>query len=140
MNIHLLSTNKMPSLHRVRQNQNTSTRKRPRDSVTPSSVPGTRLTLRQRVDILTLRNDAGWGYTRISTSLNIPRSTVRRTIQHPEMPEKPRGRVPNLNNPKRQGLIRRATADVPITDIAAIEGMDACRRMLRAAFEKGEIH
>ncbi|KAF1967760.1 hypothetical protein BU23DRAFT_375150, partial [Bimuria novae-zelandiae CBS 107.79] len=100
-----------------------------------------RLSYRQRVEILTLRTYAGWGYTRISTSLQIPRSTVRRTILHPETPRHPRGRPPILDTPKRQRLVRRATIDafhrrLPYTDIAFLEGINACRRTLVHAFEK----
>ncbi|RMZ68330.1 hypothetical protein GMOD_00009942 [Pyrenophora seminiperda CCB06] len=47
------------------------------------------LTYRQRIEILTLRNYAGWSYTQISNILTIPRSTVRRVISLPETPKKP---------------------------------------------------
>lgn len=123
----------MPSLHRHRV--------RPRDAPRSSGDAGSRLTYRQRVEILTLRNFAGWGYTRISSSLNLPRSTVRYTISHPETPQKPRGRPPLLDTPIRKRLITRATINgyhrrLCFLEITELEGIQACKRTLVAAFKK----
>ena len=124
----------MPNIHR-------QPRKRARDAPQSSETAGQRLTYSQRVEILTLHSYAGWGYTLISSTLNIPRSTVRRTISHPRTPQKPQGRRPLLDTPKRQRLVRRATIDgyhrrLSYPEIAALEGLQACRRTLTAAFEK----
>ncbi|KAF1938916.1 hypothetical protein EJ02DRAFT_382759, partial [Clathrospora elynae] len=86
----------MPSLHCHR------VRKRPRDAPKPKQNPNldkenldgassSCLTYRQRIEILTLSNYAGWNPNQISSTLNIAWSTVWYTIKKPETPEKPRG-------------------------------------------------
>lgn len=84
----------MPSLHRIRARDS---QQRPEGS--------SKLSDRQRIEILTLRNYAGWSYTQISDALSIPRSTVRRIISLSETPKKPQGRLLLLDAPKRQHLI-----------------------------------
>ena len=120
----------MPSLHRIRDR---NSQQRPEGS--------TRLSYRQRIEILTLRNYAGWSYTQISSALTIPRSTVRRTISLPETPKKPQGRPPILDTIKRQRLVKRATIDayhrrLSFPLVAELEGIQACKRTLLKAFEK----
>jgi hypothetical protein len=123
----------MPSKHRIR-------RKRARDAPKPNS-DGSRLTHDQRIRIRTLYFDSGWGYTAISNCTKIDRSAVRRAIKSFITPQKPRGRPPIIDTPKRQRLIKRATIDgyhrrLGYVQIATIEGIQACRRTLKAAFIK----
>ena len=94
----------MSNTHRIRA------RDRQQVSAQQQQPPG-RLSYRQRIEILTLRNYAGWSHTQISTTLSIARSTVRRTITLPETPKKPQGRPSILDTPLRQRLIQRATVD-----------------------------
>jgi transposase len=120
----------MPSLHRTRDASKQS-----------NSSGNSRLSYRQRIEILTLHNYAGWSHTHISSTLSIPRSTVRRTIAIPETPKKPQGRPPILNTPIRKRLIQRATIDgyhrkLAYLEIAALEEISACKRTLQKAFEK----
>ena len=115
--------------------------RRTRDAATQSATASGRLTYRQRIEILTLYNYAQWGYTHISQTLNIPRSTVRYTVSHPNTPQRPQGRPLLIDTPKRQRLIARATADgyhrrLNLLHIAELENISACRRTLAAAFEK----
>ncbi|KAF1941714.1 hypothetical protein EJ02DRAFT_303447, partial [Clathrospora elynae] len=83
----------------------------------------------------------GWSYTQISSTLSIPRSTIRLTISQPETPKKPQGRPPILDTPMRKRLIQRATIDgyhrrLCYLQVAELEGIQACQRTLAKAFEK----
>ena len=120
----------MPSLHR--------TRTRDAPGIRESTC---RISYRERVEILSLRNYSMWSYTQISTKLSIPRSTVRRIIQNPQTPRKPQGRLPLLNTPLRQRLVKRATIDgyyrrLCLLEVAQLENIDTYRRTLVEAFKK----
>lgn len=108
-----------------------------------SSRPrGTRLTHKERVEILTLFNLANWNKTQIARKLQLPLSTVRACISAGiTTPPTQHGRPILLTTQKRRRLVARATTDafhrrMPVEEIAQIEGIQACRRTLLSAFEK----
>ena len=76
-----------------------------------------------------------------SSALEVPRTTVRNVVKDPQTPEEPRGRLPTLDTPIRKRLIQRATIDryhrkLCYLEVAALEGIQACKRTLQQAFEK----
>jgi hypothetical protein len=93
---------------------------------------GTRLTLSERIRILTLANDAGWNKSRIARQLRLPYSTVVSCIESGfSTPRKQPGRKCLLTTRKRQRLIDRATKDafhhwMPYEEVAQFEGIQAC--------------
>jgi transposase len=106
----------------------------------PDRRRGQHLTERERTEILTLYNHAGWNQSQIARELRLAISTVRLCIKEGYYtPRKPRGRPPLLTIRRRYRLIKRATQDglhrrMSYQTIAALEGIQACRRTLTRAF------
>jgi transposase len=110
--------------------------------VSPSRVPGQKLTERERTEILTLFNRAGWGKRQIARELRLSIITVCRCILSSVFtPQKQIGRRPILTTQKRRRLIKRATLNAEhrrktLQEIAYLEGIQACNRALYKAFER----
>lgn len=113
----------------------------------PDRPIGARLSDRERTQILTLWGMARWNKSQIARKLGLARSTVITCIQQgfTTPPPAPDGRRPNLTTQKRKRLVWRATLDafhrrLTYESIAFIEGIQACKRSLKAAFEKEQLN
>jgi hypothetical protein len=92
---------KMPGKHKNRKSY--------RD---PDRPRGQRLSERERTQVLTLYQLAGWNKSQIARQLRLPHSTVRLVIQEGNYtPLKPPGRPFMLTIRRRHRLIKRATQD-----------------------------
>jgi IS30 family transposase len=106
----------------------------------PNRPRGQHLTERERTEILTLHHRAQWSRHHIARELRLAISTVSLCIkQGYYTPRKPHGRAPLLTIRRRSKLIKRATQDgfhrrLSYQAIAALEGIQACRRTLTRAF------
>ena len=111
-----------------------------------SRVPGQRLSGRERTQILTLFHTAKWPKRAIAKELRIGLSIVCLTVARGVFtPPQQIGCRSNITTRKRKRLVERATQDalhrrMPYEEIASIEGINACRRSLTAAFEKKRYH
>ena len=107
---------------------------------------GQQLSKQERTEILTLYGYSKWNADRIARQLRLPYSTVRLCIKSRYYtPQKHRGRLPILTTQKRRRLVQRATLNafhrrLSYPEIAQIEGIQACKRSLIAAFEKEKYH
>jgi hypothetical protein len=103
--------------------------------------PGTRLTYQQRCRIFTISKVLRWSAEAIATSMGLPRTTVQSVLKSGvEAPKKPVGRKSTITNLVRQRLITQATLDtahrrIMYKEIARLEGVQAGRKALRAAFK-----
>lgn len=108
----------------------------------PNRVPGTRLTYKERCRIFTLAELTKWSAEVIATSMGLPRSTVQSVLKSGiEEVKKQVGRKPAITDEIRKRLIARATLDavhrrMPYERIAQLEGVQAGRKALMAAFKK----
>ena len=106
----------------------------------PDRPRGQHLSERERTEILTLYHRAKWNQSQIARQLRLARTTVRLCITEGNYtPRKPQGRPPMLTVRRRMKLIKRATQDgyhrrLSYQSIAALEGIQACRRTLTRAF------
>ncbi len=112
----------------------------------PDRPRGQRLSERERTQVLTLYQLAGWNKSQIARQSRLPHSTVRLVIQEGNhTPRKPPGRPFMLTIRRRHRLIKRATQDgfhrrLPLEYIAKLEGIQACRRTLFKAFAQENYH
>lgn len=119
----------MPSEHRNRTSYRNPTRPR-----------GQHLSERERTEILTLYYHAQWNKSKIIRTLKLARSTVQLYITEGYYtPRKLHGRPLMLTIRRRMKLIKRATQDgfhrrLSYQSIAALEGIQGCRRTLTKAF------
>jgi hypothetical protein len=133
----------MPSL--IRQNRGHHPPAPPRhrrQNLDPNRAPGTHLTFRKRSQIFSLYRFARWHYISIANSLKLPHTTIWSAIKsYTATPRKPISRPPMLNTPLQKRLVTRATINayhrrIIYEEIAKLEGIQAYRRTLNAAFEK----
>jgi len=107
----------------------------------PSRTPNQQLTERERTEILTLFNRAGWTKRRIARELRLPITTVwRYIISGVFTPLKKTERRPNLTTQKLRRLVHRATINtthhrITFQEIAQLEELKTCNRALYKAFE-----
>jgi hypothetical protein len=80
-----------------------------RPEIAPKT-PQRRLTYQERASIHALRYHGGWQNSQMSRELEIPYETVCQCALSQITPQSPRGRLPLLNKPLRQGLVSYATA------------------------------
>ena len=118
-----------------------------RQSYTDLDRPhGQHLTERERTQLNTLQSIAHWGKRAITRELHLPYTTILRCVASGCVtpPSKPIGRRPLLTTRKRKRLVDRATLDVfhrlSYEEIAQIEGIQACSRSLKVAFENEQFH
>jgi hypothetical protein len=108
--------------------------------------PGTKLTYKERCRIFTLSDFLGWKQEAIATSMGLPRTTVQSAIHSMmETPTKQLGRKPKLIGQIRKRLVARATLDaahrrMTYGEIAQLEGIQAGRKALVAAFKRESYH
>ena len=99
------------------------------------------LSYKQRCQIQCLRADAGWTFERIAEKYGISVSTAWRVCNGPATPRK-RGKKPlKIDTPLRKRLVYEATLNSEnrnksYSEIAAMIGLQASEKTLRAAFAK----
>jgi hypothetical protein len=108
--------------------------------------PGTKLTYKERCRIFTLSDFLGWKQEAIATSMGLPRTTVQSAIYSMmETPTKQLGRKPKPTGQIRKRLVAGATLDaahrrMTYGEIAQLEGIQAGRKALVAAFKRESYH
>ena len=102
-----------------------------------------------KAQIQALRHLALWPYRKIADTINLPLTTVYRAAQQPVLPPNnprtTRGRHRLLTPETCKGLIQVATASAeyrrkPLTEIAAIAGVQASAKTLRRMFALEGYH
>lgn len=96
---------------------------------------------KQRCEIQTLRKYNNWSYRRISEATGFSTYGCWKICQEPSTPKKRKGRPLLLNTPTRRRLIFAASQDsehrqMPMIDVAAELGIEACERTIKKAFRK----
>lgn len=103
--------------------------------------PGTKLSYKERCRIFTLSDLLHWTPEAIATTMGLPRTTIQSVIRSQvEAPKKQTGRKPAITGEIRERLVARATLDaahrrMTYKEIAQLEGVQACRKALVAAFK-----
>jgi len=95
---------------------------------------------KQRCAVKTLRFSVGWTYRQIADEQNLSVSTVFDICQAPTTLKKPKGQPFSLDTPTLHRLVATATMSaahrrMPLLEVAAACGVQACQRTLRGAFQ-----
>jgi hypothetical protein len=100
-----------------------------------------------RCKIHALREEAGWPYTRIADTYNLPLTTVYRICKSRETPQKRKscGRRKKIDTPTRKALVARSKMDathrrMTFARVASELGLRADEKTLRRAFAKEGIY
>jgi len=130
----------MPNIvRRPRQHRALRPSQRNRDH---TRQPGTRLISQQRYRIFTLSELSHWSAEAIAAAMGLPRTTVQSVLASGiEALPKQAGRKPAITDEVRERLVTRATLNaahrrMTYQEIARLEGVQAGRKALMAAFKK----
>jgi len=94
---------------------------------------------KQRCAVRTLHFSANWTYRQIAEEQKLSLRTVFDICQAASTPKKPKGRPFSLDTPMRRRLVATATMSaayrrMPLHEVAAACGVQACEKTLRKAF------
>src|SRR5437588_7623788 len=100
---------------------------------------------KQRCYVQALYFSARWTYRQIAADQNLSLGTVSNICNAPATPKKRKGRPFSIDAATRRQLVFTATSSaahrrMPVTQVAAICGVNACERTLLKAFAKEGYH
>lgn len=101
--------------------------------------PGEWVPYKQRCAVRTLRFSANWTYRQIAEEQKLSVSTVFNICNAPSTPQKAKGRFFSLDTPTRRRLVATATMSaatrrMPLSEVGAACGVQACEKTLRKGF------